>query len=399
MPDDSTALVAYVTGRRGEPTTAFVVTRRGVRVVPLTPVDSLLEPAGRFAALLTSGGPAEQPAVALGRAVLDPVVRVLPAAIRRLLIVPDDVLHHVPFDALRLGDGRYAIERFTIAMVPSAAVAMALWERPAHTGPATMLAFGDPRFGDERAAAAGERTRAAFQRGGGLARLAASGREARAVARYAAYADVRLGARATEHHLKSAALRGVQVLHFATHALVDDRSLTSTALALAPGAGEDGFVSPADIAALPLDAELVVLSACRTAGGVLVGGEGMQGLATAFLGAGARAVAATSWQIDDRRAAHIAGEYYRALADGMSLGDALRAAKLARLRDGAPPSEWAAWTLVGDPLGYVNLRPPRSRAAWWITGTVLVLSAIGAGVRRRRGPRRASGPMRVVVAH
>jgi CHAT domain-containing protein len=330
---------------------------------------------------------------------LDPIVRVLSPRIQRLLIVPDDVLHRIPFDALRLADGRYAIERFTIATVPSAAVAAALWDRPAHAGPVRMLAFGDPRFGSESISSEGEATRAAFLRGGGLTRLTASGGEARAVARFAAVSEVRLGARATEQFLKTAPLRDVQVLHFATHALVDDQNLTSTALALAPGGGEDGFLSPADIAVLPLDAELVVLSACRTAGGVLIGGEGVHGLASAFLGAGARAVAATMWQIDDHRAARIAGEYYRALASGMSLGDALRAAKLARMRAGAPPSEWAAWTLVGDPLARLRLQPPASRARWWIAGGVLLVLAAGSGLRRVRRRQRASGPMRVVVAH
>ena len=363
LPDDSTAVVAYVAGRRREPTTAFVITRSGALALELTPVDSLLEPAGRFASLLVSGGPADRAGSVISRAVLEPVIEVLPDAIRRLIVVPDDVLHRVPFDALRMADGRFAIERFTIATVPSASLAVALWKRPAHAGPVTMVAFGDPRFSPANGSGAGDPRRDAFMRtGGGLARLEASGDEARAVSRYAATSQVWLGRHATEHNLKVTPLRHINVLHFATHALVDDRSLTSTALALAPGGGEDGFVSPSDIAALPLSAELVVLSACRTAGGVLVGGEGLQGLASAFLGAGARAVAATSWQIDDETAADMARDYYAALASGLSLGDALRQAKLARLYAGAPPAEWAAWTLVGDPLVELNLREPPSRA-------------------------------------
>jgi hypothetical protein len=56
-------------------------------------------------------------------------------------------------------------------------------------------------------------------------------------------------------------------LHFATHALVDEQAVTRTALALVPGGGHDGFVGPGDLAGLPLRADLVVLSACRTARG------------------------------------------------------------------------------------------------------------------------------------
>jgi len=74
-------------------------------------------------------------------------------------------------------------------------------------------------------------------------------------------------------------------------------TIANTALALAPEGAEDGFVHPAELAALGLQAELVVLSACRTAGGVIVRGEGIQGLAAPLLAAGARAVAATWWPI------------------------------------------------------------------------------------------------------
>jgi CHAT domain-containing protein len=376
LPDHRTALVSYVAGRRGEPTTAFVITRSGVQVIPLTPVDSLTAVVSRFVGLLEAGGPVEHPARELGRAVLDPIERALPDTVTRLIIVPDDVLHRVPFDALRLAEGGYALERFTIATATSAAVAMALWNRPVRGGPVRLLAFGDPRFAAPEDPEAVLPVRTALERRGGLARLAASRGEARTAARFATEGTVRLGADATERFLKASPLHGYHVLHFATHALVDDRSLTSTALALAPGEGDDGFVSSADIAALPLRAELVVLSACRTAGGVLIGGEGVHGLASAFIGAGARAVAATTWQVEDERAARLVGDYYRALAGGAPLGEALREAKLAALRRGAPVREWAAWTLIGDPLAIVPLRERKGGGVWWWGAGALLLASV-----------------------
>src|SRR4029079_17985556 len=103
---------------------------------------------------------------------------------------------------------------------------------------------------------------------------------------------VRLGADASAAFLKHAELRGYRVLHFATHALVDERSAARTALALAPGEGEDGFVGPAELASLGLGADLVILSACRTAGGAVIEGEGIQGLTAPLLEGGARAVVA-----------------------------------------------------------------------------------------------------------
>ena len=156
------------------------------------------------------------------------------------------------------------------------------------------------------------------------------------------------------------------MIHLATHALVDEGSLARTALALAPGAGEDGFLSPADLSALKLRADLVVLSACRTAGGVMVSGEGLQGLTSPLLEAGARAVIATQWRISDRNTVRLVHDLYDALARGAPLADALRSAKLAAVRRGAPASEWAGFTVVGDPLVRIPLREPPRRPWPWI---------------------------------
>src|SRR5206468_4326101 len=120
-----------------------------------------------------------------------------------------------------------------------------------------------------------ESFQSAFAATGGLPRLEGSGREVRAIARYLPGAEVRLRDGASESYLLRSSLTGFRIIHFATHALVDDRVSFRTALALAPGNGEDGFVTPGELARLRLAADLVVLSACRTAGGVVVDGEGV----------------------------------------------------------------------------------------------------------------------------
>ena len=93
---------------------------------------------------------------------------------------------------------------------------------------------------------------------------------------------------ASEAQLKREPLGRYQIIHFATHALVDETSPTRTSLALTPGDGDDGFVRPGELSSLTLAANLVVLSACRTATGRLVRGEGMLGLTAPLLAAGAR---------------------------------------------------------------------------------------------------------------
>jgi CHAT domain-containing protein len=373
LPDDETALVQFVTGRGGEVTTAFVITREGLRAIPLTPIDSLAPAIARFVGLLEAGGPADALARQLGDGLLEPVIRTLPPTVRRLLVVPDDVLHRLPFDAVRLADGRYAIERFTISTVPSAAVAVMLLQRPVPAAPVRLLALGDPRFSGETLAAAGDSSLARSPiRRRELVRLTASGREAELAARFAPFSDVRLRETASERFLKAARLDTFEVIHLATHAFVDDRAIGRSVLVLAGGDGEDGFLTTGDLAALQLRAELVVLSACRTAGGVLLGGEGVHGLAAPLLGAGARTVVATSWQVNDRDAARLVDRFYRALADVESLGDALRTAKLEALRSGRPPREWVSWALIGDPIAGVPLRHPRSRSTWWLAAVALV---------------------------
>jgi CHAT domain-containing protein len=317
----------------------------------------------------------------------------------------------VPFDFLRLPDGRMAVERWAIGMAPSGSVAAGLWrtrKAPAPAGEVRLLALGDPAFPGEEAAATtreAEIYRSAFAAEGGLTRLAGSGREAREVARYApGRAEVRLRDEASEEWLKHAALDRFRVIHLATHALVDESSLARSALALAPGRGEDGFLSPADLGALRLDADLVVLSACRTAGGVAIAGEGLEGLTAPLVAAGARSVVATQWRIGDRSTVRLVDDFYGGLARGLPVADALRSAKLAAIARGAPPGDWAGFTVVGDPLSAVALVPPSGRPrGWWLgaIGGVVLLMLTGYFVRRRgrSSERRGEGVPRVLTHH
>lgn len=398
LPNDSTAWLEYVTGIGGEPTTVFVITRAGARAWILAPEDSLAPLIARFTVLLGSGAAPRELARTLGAALLDSAVASLPAAVRQLVVIPDGALNRVPFDALLLSDGRYALERYEIALAPSATVVTHLWaNKPARasTAPAdAVLIMADPKFAGETAPAIGdaETFRSAAAGAGHLPRLPGSSREARLVARYSSHATVRRRSAATEAWLEHAPLVSYRLIHLATHALVDEGSLSSTALALAPGDGADGFVTTAELAKLGLDADLVVLSACRTAGGALVRGEGIQGLATPLLAAGARGVVATWWPIGDSATVRFVADFYDALATGERAGTALRSAKLASLRRGAPAREWAAFTIIGDPLVQPSLRhPPASSPPALAAGVailVVVLVGYGAWIRKRRAAER-----------
>jgi tetratricopeptide (TPR) repeat protein len=405
IPDGETAVVEYVGGVRDGPLTVFVVQRDGIRARVLPPLGETAERIGRLVGRLNAGNDPAPLDGELGALLLEPAVALVGAGVTRLVIIPDGPLHRLPFDALRLADGRLAVERFAVSIAPSAGVLRELWRRersdtaaPRHL---RILSVGDPRFDRENPneGAAAQAFHAAFEAAGGLPRLPASGKEARLVGRYADASEVLLRDDASEAYLKHGQLGAFRVLHFATHAVVDDRSVSRTAIALTPGSREDGFLAPAELAGLGLDADLVVLSACRTAGGVLVAGEGVQGLTAPLLQAGARSVVATRWRIADRAAIRLVQPFYDALADGLPVADALRAAKLEALRRGAPAREWASFTAVGDPLVRIPLRHPPTRwQAWaaWLAGAAALLGVIfyaAVGRReRRRGTRKPAQP-------
>lgn len=362
---DSTALIEFVTGRGAEPVTALVLQRSGALAVSLPALDSLAGDGRRLATLIASGTDPAELARRLGVAVLGPVLSRLSPSVVRLIVVPDGALHRLPFETLRASDGHRLVERFAVTIAPSATALVRLQLRTGTRGPSTLLAFGDPAYEDAHASATAPRAptealgrdyRAGFAAAGGLARLPNSRREAKNVAAYFTRADVRLGADATENALRSASLRTVSVMHFATHAIVDDQVVWRSALALAPGGGFDGFVGASDLAALDLHADLVVLSGCRTADGVVLTGEGVQGLTAPLLEAGARAVLATRWAIGDRDAGLMIDRFYAALSHGSTVGDALQRAQREAIAAGVNASVWGAFTLVGDPTVKLSLR-------------------------------------------
>ena len=375
LPPDI-ALIEYVTGRDGAPTTAFVVTRAGVRAIPLAPVDSLVPLVRRLLALVEQGDDAPALRRTLGHAIVAPLLDAIGPDVARLVVVPDGALHRIPFDALVLPDGRAVIERFAVSHAPSGAIAAALRLQRARRTKARVLAIGDPDIAAGLALPALPEARA----------------EARMAARYGDASVALVGAAATPSAVRRMVTDTFRVLHFATHAQVDERSLLGSAIRLAPdaeGARAEAAWSlgPGDLAALPLHADLVVLSACRSAGGVVVEGEGVQGLTAPLLAAGARTVIATTWDVDDAATRALMEDFYEGLSTGLGVGAALRAARLDAMRTGAPVRDWAGMIIVGDADLKVPLDAPSPRAPLLAGGVATLLLGAGAlagwQVRRR----------------
>jgi CHAT domain-containing protein len=164
-----------------------------------------------------------------------------------------------------------------------------------------------------------------------------------------------LGFAATKAAVTGGGLDGFRKLHFATHGVLDSRHPELSGLVLSEydqrGQQQDGVLRLNDIYNLHLDADLVVLSACRTALGKEVRGEGLIGLTRGFMYAGAARVLASLWSVEDRATAVLMGKLYRGmLREGLSPAAALRQAQLAMARDPKrkSPYYWAGFSLQGE---------------------------------------------------
>jgi CHAT domain-containing protein len=157
--------------------------------------------------------------------------------------------------------------------------------------------------------------------------------------------------------ITSGRLRDYRILHLSTHGVADaadpKRSALVFSLVAPDGTPRPGTLSASEIAGLDMRADLVVLSACQTALGRQVAGEGLLSLTRAFLHAGAASVIASLWRVDDEATAALLTHFYRTLFRTPSLAPAaaLRQAQLAIGRDSRwrSPFYWASFTLQGEP--------------------------------------------------
>jgi CHAT domain-containing protein/Tfp pilus assembly protein PilF len=296
----------------------------------------------------------------LSRSVLGPVADRL--GTKRLLIVSEGALLYVPFAALPdpAHPGEPLLAHHEIVTLPSvsslAGLRRAVAGRP--SAPATLAVLADPVFDltDPRMAY-GHWTRPAAARSGRFARLPFSSQEAEAILALVPPSE-RLGALGLDANRETATngtLARYRILHFATHGILDTEhpDLSGIALSMIDGAGRprNGFLRVHEIDRLRLPADLVVLSACATALGRELKGEGLVGLTQSFFHAGARSVLVSLWPVEDVATADLMKAFYQELlGNKLPPAAALRAAQLALQRrpDRSAPSSWAGFILLGD---------------------------------------------------
>jgi tetratricopeptide (TPR) repeat protein len=249
----------------------------------------------------------------------------------RLVVVPDGVLHQLPFGSLVDAQGRFLIEGTAVVVSPSLAVLRTIASRPnlpaAHD--ALLVAAPMARPAD------------------GLPMLRGVERELQDLVRLYPRHRRLDGATAT----KAETLRGLaqaDVVSFGGHGVIDPVRPSRSRLLVAPGEEDDGSIHPEDVAGVAMrPGSVVVLAACETAAGATYRGEGPLNLARPFLVAGAATVVASLWKVDDDAASDLVLAFHRELEARRDPGEALAAAQRQRISENRPPADWAAFVVIG----------------------------------------------------
>ena len=382
--DENTILLQYSLGK--DRSYLWVVTSTGVTSYEL-PKRADIETAARdFLEAITSPIQRDIPqqvaqaSANLGKVILQPVSAQL--GNKRLLIVPDGVLHYTPFQALTLDQtaGQNTnvplIIEHEIITLPSASTLAILRQNYGDRKPPsqTLAILADPVFSPDDERIKGKITQAttekleannlglnrslrASNRQWPPKRLAFTRQEAQTISSLFPSASTRqiLDFDASRTTATEGSLANYQIVHFATHGITNTENpeLSGIVMSMVDDKGNlvNGFLRLTDIFNLKLAANLVVLSACQSGMGQNIKGEGMVGLTRGFMYAGAQRVAVSLWNVDDEGTSVLMQKFYqKMLQQKLAPAAALRAAQIEMMQQEKwkSPYYWAAFTLQGE---------------------------------------------------
>lgn len=321
-----------------------------------------------LAAMQAPGDQWKQPSQQLGRLLLAGI-----PSRPHIIVVPDGPLN-IPFEVLRVpGSQALLTEQSDVSYLPSArlvampATSNRRWRFPWRT---EMVAIGDPPVSSTDELAQQEHWQP----------LPSSAEEVRGIARVIqGHAEVHLGADARKGYLLNRRLEGVPLLHLSTHAMIDPEHPERSRILLASDTPTNAdYLFQQEVNDLDLtNVGLVTVSACDTARGKMVAGEGVQAFSQSFLAAGASATVASLWKVADEPTANFMNQFYYSLAHGASKAEALQAAKLHFLHSNSAlsnPRYWAAFVINGD--GWNQTAPVISWTAI-LFAAAAIMAAIG----------------------
>ena len=437
--DDQTVLLEYLLGE--EKSYVWLVSNKSIRVYELANRAELETATKELYQLLTARqAKSDEDATAyeqrvaaadadywnkaasLSRILLGPVAAQISG--KRLLLVTDGALQYLPFEALPEPDAtnttsepRPLILAHEIVNLPSASTLYSLRQQKQQTAAADKLlaVFADPVFAETDPRVTQHRQAAPVENHdqaqlvpvgmserdispdnrASIPRLPSTKDESEAIMRLVPRGQgvVASGFNANRSRVVDKDLGHFQIVHFATHGVVNTEHPELSGIILSMvnerGSPEDGFFQLHDIYNLKLSARLVVLSACSTALGQNVRGEGFIGLTRAFMYAGAQSTVASLWKVDDNATTELMRQFYDAMLNqGISPPAALRAAKEKMWQHPRwhHPFYWAAFVIQGEYAGAITREPDRSATfakLGLLAGALILMLAGGLYLRRR----------------
>jgi CHAT domain-containing protein len=432
IADNRTVLLEYSLG--ADKSYVWVVTRESIKSYEL-PAQAQINEATLKVYQLLSTSPGADTADALTRAtqelsrlILSPIASELNR--QQIIVVADGALHYVPFQVLLSpsGNNEPLVADHDVINAPSASILGELQQEAARRQPAAkvLAAFGSPVFESNYAIRKGvnERVQRPAVPSLGIDRLQHAlrdielngntfdpsvikplfyaKRELTNLSDMTAEGETFVAAEfaANREQLLSTDLTQYAILHFATHGILDPKRPENSGLVLSTvnfdGQAQNGFVALQDIYGLRAPVSLVVLSACQTALGKDVRGEGLLGLTRGFMYAGASTVVASLWKVEDKATSELMKQFYEnMLQKKMTPAAALRAAQnsIRQEKKWSAPYYWAGFTLQGEYHQVIKSTPARARPVYpkILAGAILfALLAVFAWAYRRYRLRRSS---------
>lgn len=382
--DSGIAYFCYSIGK--EKSYGFVLSERGLKMFPIPSRQDIQNQVIEYRRAISDK---ENRDFRLGKELFKELVLPgLDQEIKKIIIIPDDVLNMLPFETLITDEKavHWLIQDYSISYAPSISSLRELDQRNGSKGnrpKKDIIAFGDPYYGSNEEDDSGYSTDLFkdFYSAPTVSffRLRFSGLETQKISSLfkPAKRDVYLRESASEEQLKSNNLADYKIIHFATHGLIDDKkpARSSIILSLDQDPTEDGFLQMREIINLNMHADLVTLSACQTGLGQFIRGEGIEGLSRAFFYAGASSVLMSLWAVNDEATYQLMERFYYHLRSSRSPMNALRIAKLEMINSGvlSHPYYWAGFIISGK-----TDRPvfPRRVENWLLLASSLCVGAM-----------------------
>jgi CHAT domain-containing protein len=370
--DYKTALIEYFLGE--EESYVFLITKKGIELHLLPGREEIWSSLKAYLKVLSARPEGKFQGFKASRRLAKEFLCIdrwnIPDSVENLIIIPDGVLYYLPFETLirdvkNKSSENFLISKYKISYAPSSSSLLFLTKDTKKDYKKDLLAFGNPAYtwngkSARKKLIPSEILKEVYQNEGfDLGSLPYSEREVKGIAKFfqKTKQDTYLNHRASEKTIKNHTLNNYQILHFACHAILDERFPFRSALVLSKedSLDEDGFLQVSEIYNLRMTSNLVILSACQTGRGRMEKGEGVLGLPRIFFYSGAKSVVSTLWKIDDRSTSVFMNHFYGFLSQGRSKAQSLQMAKLKMIKSKySHPFYWSAFVLNGDYASKIN---------------------------------------------